>query len=303
VFFDRLDRDWGKPVVHPRTQEKVVPAFMDGKQLPEDQRSDPRMSLAEHITASPYFAETAVNRIWGYVFGRGIVDPVDDFRATNPPTHPELLEELAKNFRDSGYNIKQMIRTIVQSRTYQLSGIANETNRDDSVNYSRSLPRPLEAAVLLDAISSATGVEERFPYHQMAGGKGRVATPGTRAMQTNPDLCPSQFMDVYGRSLRKQAPLGPPDPTLAQALHMWAGPTYTTKISQPGGRLDTLLANGASDEAIIEEYYLAALSRPPTEKERSQLLSFLSERQDRRQQTLEGLVWALLSSREFAHNH
>ena len=162
VFFDRLDRDWGKPVAHPRTHAKVSPTFIDGTPLSVDERLSPRARLAEQIIASPDFAEAAVNRVWGYLFGRAIVAPVDDFRATNPPTHPELLDALAKDFRARGYDLKQLIRTIVQSRTYQLSGEPNDTNRDDKINYSRALPRPMEAAVLLDAISSATGVEEHF---------------------------------------------------------------------------------------------------------------------------------------------
>lgn len=303
VFFDRLNRDWGKPVSHPRTHEKVSPKFIDGTPLPADDQLSPRARLAEQIVTSPDFAESAVNRVWGYLFGRGIVDPVDDFRATNPPTHPELLDALAKDFRARGYDLKQLIRTIVQSRTYQLSGAPNDTNRSDQINYSRALPRPMEAAVMLDAISSATGVDEHFKYHAMAGGPDQVPTPGTRAVQMNPDLCPSQFMDVYGRSMRKQAPTGPPEPTLTQALHMWAGQTYTTKIAEKGGRLDQLLANGASDAAILDEFYLAALTRPPTNEEQSQLLSILTKRADRRAETLQGFVWALLCSGEFATNH
>ena len=303
VFFDRLDREWGKPVSHPRTREKVSPTFIDGTPLPTDERLSPRARLAEQIIASPGFAESAVNRIWGYLFGRGIVDPVDDFRATNPPTHPELLAALANDFRAGGYNLKQLIRTIVQSRTYQLSGAPNDTNRSDQINYSRAFPRPMEAAVMLDAISSATGVDERFKYHAMAGGPDQIPAPGTRAIHMNPDLCPSQFMDVYGRSMRKQAPIGPPEPTLTQALHMWAGQTYTTKIAEKGGRLDKLLAQGASDATIVDEFYLAALTRPPTNDEKSQLLSILSSRAENREQTLQGFVWALLCSGEFATNH
>src|SRR5205823_5404569 len=103
--------------------------------------------------------------VWSFFFGRGIVEPVDDFRSTNPPTHPELLQALAKDFRDHGYNLKYLIRTIAQSRTYQLSSSTNETNTDDAVNYSHALARPLEAAVLLDAITSVTGSPEKFEFH------------------------------------------------------------------------------------------------------------------------------------------
>jgi hypothetical protein len=253
------------------------------------------------MTSHSYFSEAAVNRIWSNFFGRGIVDPVDDFRVTNPPTHPGLLAALARDFESHGYDLKHLMRTIVQSRTYQRSGISNDTNKEDRINYSRSLPRPLQAAVLLDAISSATDVEEDFVYHEWVGGGNPPA--GIRAMQMIPDLCPSQFMDVYGRSMRKRPESGNPAPTLGQALHMWAGPTYTSKISKQGGRLQRLLERGDSAQEIIEEFYLATLTRSPTPDERGELLEFLRQRDSHQQEALEALVWALISSREFSFNH
>lgn len=296
-----VDQTDDTKVIHPRTKEEVVPTFLDSTLLPEEKWTDPRLRLAQWMTSHPYFAEAAVNRIWGNFFGRGIVDPVDDFRTTNPPTHPELLGALAKDFRDHGYDLKQVMRTILQSHTYQLSAAPNDTNKDDRVNYSRALTRPLEAAVLLDAISRATGVEEDFDFHRMAG--GGTPPPGRRAMQMIPDLCASRFMDAYGRSMRKTPASGNPAPSLSQALHMWAGPTYTSKISKEEGRLDRLLKNGASTEEIIEDFYLAALTRFPTAKERADLLEFMGKRSSRRKETLKGFVWAVISSREFAYNH
>ena len=139
----------GEKVIHPRTQEEVPPRFLDGTLLPADERTDLRMRLSEWMTSHPYFAEAIANRMWGYFFARGIVDPVDDFHSTNPPTHPDLLKALAKDFRKQGHDLKHLIRLIVQSRTYQLSGSPNATNREDRTNYSRSLPRPLDAEVLL----------------------------------------------------------------------------------------------------------------------------------------------------------
>ncbi|MFN0165276.1 MAG: DUF1549 and DUF1553 domain-containing protein [Bryobacteraceae bacterium] len=298
---DHPDKSRDMTVIHPRTKEKVLPAFLNGRTLPPDQWTDPRMKLANWVVSHPYFAEATANRIWGYFFGRGIVDPVDDFRTTNPPTHPELLAALASDLKNHGYDLKHLMRTIVRSRTYQLSGAANETNREDNNNYSRARPRPLEAAVLLDAISSATGVAEDFRFHPISGGGD--PPPGTRAMQTIPDLCPSQFMDAFGRSMRKTPSPGAPQPNLGQALHMLAGSTYTSKISRDEGRLATLLKSGASDLQILEEFYLAALSRQPTENEKQSLLKFLDDRRSRRQPALEALVWAVISSREFAYNH
>jgi hypothetical protein len=262
---------------------------------------DPRKVFAEWMTSHPHFAEASVSRIWGYFFGRGLVEPVDDFRTTNPPTHPELLQALAKDFRAGGYDLKRLMRTIVQSRTYQLSTIPNETNRDDRINYSRSQPKALEAAVLLDAISSATGVPEDFKY--LASMEGESPPPEARAVQMLPDITPSHFQDVFGRCTRNALPSGHPQPSLPQALHMLAGSTYTSKMSKEGGRLDRLLKRGASDEEIIDELYLASLTRWATPEEKGELLRFLAQRTDRRRQTLEGILWALLSSREFAYNH
>ena len=154
----------GAKVIQPRTKEEVHPAFLDGKPIPEGRQDDPRKALAEWMTSlsNPYFAAAAVDRIWGYFFARGIVDPVDDFRATNPPTHPELLGALARDFAEHHYDLKRLVRLIVQSRTYQLSGTPNSTNKNDLTDYSHASPRALDAEVLLDAISRVTGIDEDF---------------------------------------------------------------------------------------------------------------------------------------------
>src|SRR5229473_1864763 len=177
------------------------------------------------------------------------------------------------------------MRTLMPSRTYQLSGTPNETNLDDRINYSRAQPRALEAAVLLDAISSATGVPEDFRYHWMAGGGD--PEPAARAVQMIPDVCPSQFMDAFGRSMRKAPPSGAPQPNLSQALHMLAGETYTSKISREGGRLAKMLSSGASNDAVLEEFYLAALTRQPTANEKQSLLKLMADRPAQRQTLLE----------------
>jgi len=290
-------------VTNPRTNERVVPTFLNGQKLPESQWVDPRRRLAEWITSHPYFAEATANRMWGYFFGRGIVDPVDDIRSSNPPSNEQLLEALAEDFRGHGFDLKHLIRTIVESRTYQLSGVPREGNKGDLLNYSHAQPRPLEAAVLLDAISSVTGLPEKFGFTPLNSYEGGATPSGVRAVQLVPDLCPSQFMDAYGRSMRKNLPAGPPKPNLLEALDMLAGPTYNSKISQEGGRLDRLTKRGASDEEIVEEFYLAALTRLPTPLEKGELLRFLAQKSSVRREILPGLVWAVLSSREFAYNH
>ena len=301
-----VDQPRDMMVINPRTKEKVAPAFLDGTTLPQSDWMDPRMQLAKWVTSHPYFAEATANRMWSFFFGRGIVDPVDDFRSTNPPTHPELLQALAKDFRNNGYDLKHLMRTIVQSRAYQLSAMPNETNKEDKINYSHAQARPLEAAVLLDAITSVTAVPEKFEFRSIGSLKsisGGVPPIGRRAMQMIPDLCLSQFMDAFGRSMRKALPLGPPQPNLLEALDMLAGSAYTSKISADGGRLSQLLKKGTSDERVLEEFYLAALTRLPTPQEETQLLKFLAQRSSRREEALDRLVWAVIGSREFVYNH
>ena len=154
---------------------------------------------------------------------------------------------------------------------------------------------------MLDAITSVTGVPEKFEFHRQAGGGD--APVGTRAMHTIADICPSQFMDDFGRSMRKALPTGPPQPNLLEALHMMTGPVYNAKISSEGGRLSGLIQKDATDEQILDEFYLAALTRSATSEEKSELMKFLAQRTSRRQETLAGLVWAIINSREFAYNH
>ena len=297
--------DKGQPglLMHPRKKTVVEPAFLDGTLLPEERRLDPRQELANWLTSHPYFAEATGNRMWGYFFGRGIVDQVDDFKASNPPTHPELLEALAADFRENGHDLKHLIRLIVQSRTYQLSSRPNATNRDDRINYSHFIPKPLEAEVLLDAVSQVAGVPEVF--HAKPESPEGQPPPGTRAIQLkSPVRYFSQFLDLYGRTMRYALPEQDAGPSISQALHVYAGDTYTSKLTQEGGRLDQLLASEESDGPIIRQLYLAALSRLPTRKEQTELEGALEQIEaPLRSQAFADLTWALLTSREFAYNH
>ena len=306
VIFDNpagRDYAWGQPeevakVIHPRTKKEVEATLPDGTPLPADRQFDPRMALAEWITGHPHFAEAAVNRIWSYFFGRGIVDPVDDFRSTNPPSHPDLLAALADEFRSQGHDLKKLIRTIVRSRSYQLTSVPNETNRHDTTNYSHFQPRPLDAELFLDAISFVTGVTDE-KYLDTTRGHEPV---GTRAINLkNWSIDHSQFMEVHGRYDRAGKP-NKPGPTLLQALHSFAGRTYNEKLGRKGGRLDRMIRSGRSNEEIVEELYLLAFTRFPSRDELDRLLRLLEESPSRKT-TLEDLTWALISSREFAYNH
>ncbi|MXZ35011.1 MAG: DUF1553 domain-containing protein, partial [Acidobacteria bacterium] len=286
----------------PRTRKEVFPAFLNGSLLPETDRADPRVELAEWITEHPYFAEAAVNRIWSYFFGRGIVEPVDDFRAANPPTHPRLLAALAKDFREHDHDLRRMIRTIVASRTYQLSSRPNRTNREDRTHYSHALPRALDAEVLFDAIASVTGVPLILEQESYGDGEGRLP-PGTRAINVKlPDVFRSRILDNYGKAPRSMLPEKRPRPNLSRALHSLAGTTFTEHLAREGGIVDRLIGGGGSDREIIEELYLRALVRFPGEEEREQLEAMVARHPSRRQ-SLEDLLWGLLNSPEFYHNH
>ena len=291
-----------RKVLHPRTREEVFPAFLNGSLLPEADRADPRVKLARWITAHPYFAEAAVNRIWSYFFGRGIVEPVDDFRAANPPTHPRLLAALAKDFREHDHDLRRMIRTIVGSRTYQLSSRPNRTNREDRTHYSHALPRALDAEVLFDAIATVTGVPLILEQESYGDGEGRLP-PGTRAINVKlPDIFRSRILDNYGKAARSMLPEKRPRPNLGRALHTLAGSTFTEHLAREGGIIDRLIGGGGSDREIIEELYLRALVRLPGEEEREQLAAMVGRHPSRRQ-ALEDLLWGLLNSPEFYHNH
>jgi Protein of unknown function (DUF1553)/Protein of unknown function (DUF1549) len=297
------DVDGKIQLIHPRTKAVVQPALLDGSNLNMAPDSNPRKELARWMTTHPYFAEAGVNRIWGQFFGRGIVDPVDDFRSTNPPTHPELLAALAADFRDHGYNLRRLMKTIVPSRTYQLSSLTNASNRDDLVNYSHSQPRSLDAEVLLDALVDVTGVPETFSTAVTEGSSVGQAPLGTRAINLkDPDMYFSRFLELYGRPNRGAIPERNVHPNLGQALHMLAGASYVDRLSSKNSRLSRLLESGASDAKIFEEFYLSAFARVPAPDEIQELQAVLAKRDDR-EAGLREFVWALISSREFAENH
>jgi hypothetical protein len=291
-------------VVHPRTQEPVQPTLLDGTVVGFADTGLPRRELAQWMTSHPYFAEATVNRIWSHFFGRGFVNPVDDFRSTNPPTHPQLLARLAEDFARNGYLLKHLMRTIVTSRTYQLSSATNTTNAADKINYSHALTRPLDAEILFDAITDVTGIAERFEVGTNRGvWRGGTAPLGTRAVQLKEtDIYPSVFLDLYGRANRFSVPERDASPKLTQALHMLAGSTYNDKLWTEGARVFDLYRQGASDEKIVNDLYLAALSREPAKLELQHLKQLIA-RTPTREQALRDLQWAILSSREFAENH
>ena len=311
VFEHPLDEDMGNADVngslkmyHPRTKVELKPTLLDGTVVKTPARENPRKALAEWMVRHPYFAEAIVNRMWSYFFGRGLVDPVDDFRSTNPPTHPDLLARLAQDFRTHNHDLRRLIRLIVTSRTYQLSGRATENDSHDRTNYSHSQPRPLDAEVLLDAICDVTGVPEVFTTAVSVATKPAGQAPvGTRAIQLRePDLFYSRFLELYGRPNRLTVPERTGHANLGEAMHMLAGSAYNEKLGAASGRLQQLLKAGKPNAEIVEEFYLAAFARPPETAEAAAIQDLIAKSDDR-EAALKDFVWAVLCSREFAENH
>jgi hypothetical protein len=290
--------DEGKAVTkNPRTGADVF-AHPLGETTPSVLPTGDRRELfARWLTRpeNPWFARSLANRVWAHFMGRGLIDPVDDVRATNPPTHPELLEALAGNVVENRFDLKALIRTITASRTYQLSSKPNATNECDEQNYSRARFKRIGAEVLLDMVSQTTGVSERFSG----------MPPGTRAVQLWDSKVPHYFLKVFGRPERISACECERnhEPSVAQVLHLLNAPEVHAKLSHEGGYVAKLVKREASDEALVEELYLTFYSRPPQQKERTVALAYLREAKGPRREAVEDLAWSLLNSLEFIFNH
>lgn len=290
-------------VNHPRLGKPLPPTPLDGEALPFDSPKDRREHLAVWLTSpsNPYFARAAVNRIWKNFMGRGLVEAVDDMRATNPPSNDELLAALTKDFTDHGFDLKHLIRTVMNSAAYQRSSKPNETNKQDERFYSRYVIKRLPAEAMLDAVSQVTGVPTDFPGYPA----------GIRAMQLPDARVNSYFLTIFGKPPRFATCEceRSSEPSVTQALHVINGDTINQKLRAPGGLVDSFLKLGATDEAIINHLYLSALSRRPDKNEIAQLLSAMNENDMskasdiKKRQAIEDLVWAMLTSKEFLFNH
>ena len=252
----------GEPVTkHPRTGETIL-AHALGVKDAEITAPDRRLALAKWLTAAdnPWFARNLANRVWAHMLGRGLVDPIDDVRDTNPPSNPELLDALAKHLVEAKFDLKQLVRTVARSRTYQLSSRPNPTNEKDTLNYSRAQFRRIDAEVLLDMVSQATGVAEKF------GG----SPPGTRAIQLWDSKVTHYFLKLYGRPQRLTACECERniEPSTAQVLHLLNSPEIHAKLSHERGNVAKWIRAGKSDAELIDELYLTYYARLPDEMER-----------------------------------
>ena len=285
----------GNPATkHPRTGENVPPHAMDAE--PAKDIGDRRRALAEWFTApeNPWFARNLANRLASHFLGRGVIEPVDDVRATNPAGNPALLDALAAAVVESRFDLKQFIRTLTASRTYQLSATPNDTNAQDEQNYSRALFKRIPAEVLLDAVSQVTGVPEKF--------EGVPA--GARAIQLWDSQTQHYFLKLFGRPVRATACEceRSTDATVAQVLHLLNAPGIQAKLTHETGSVALLAATQRDDRALVEELYLACFSRPPTASEHAAAAKHLQSSPNRRAAT-EDLAWSLLNSLEFIFNH
>ncbi|AMV38339.1 DUF1549 and DUF1553 domain-containing protein [Planctomyces sp. SH-PL62] len=281
-------------VEHPLTGKALPPKPLFGSApLDDDPEADPREALARWMTApdNRYFAQVMANRVWADMMGVGVVDPVDDIRATNPPSNGPLLDALADDFRSHGYDVKHLIRTIMTSSVYGLSSEPNDRNVADTRNFSRYYRQRLRAEILLDAISDVTDVADDF----------QASPPRSLATTTWTTRIPSLFLDTFGRPDPNQDPPceRTSDTAVVQALHLMNSPGVHQKLSSDEGRVAALAKGDQTPRAIVDELYLLAYSRPPTEDERSVAEALFPEAAGDRRGAVEDLLWALLNSPEF----
>jgi hypothetical protein len=283
-------------VSQPRTGQFLRPQTLD--RVPADLQpgDDPREQLARWMTdpSNPYFGGAMVNRLWKHYLGVGLVEPVDDLRATNPPTNPELWKALCAEFVGHGYDMRHLTRLILNSRTYQLSSSTVPGNAADARYYSHYYARRLPAEVLLDAISSATGVPDQFPGYPL----------GVRATQLPDPGLKSYFLSLFGRSERVTACACERngEVTMPQLLHLQNGEEPLRKVRDANGRLAGLLKEFKDDGRVVEELFLATLSRLPNDAERAKVKEVLSGAESR-DEAFRDLMWALMNAKDFAFNH
>jgi hypothetical protein len=301
-------------LVQPRTGRPQPPTPLDGEPLPFEATGDRRVVLAEWLISpeNPYFARAITNRIWANFMGVGLVEPIDDMRVSNPASNEELLTAAAAYLVEQRFDLKPLMRAILQSNAYQRSSQPLAGNAAETRFYSRYYPRRMMAEALHDAIVTATGVPSTFDSVAFPGAdkqKTDFYAPGTRALQLYDSAVDNYFLQTFGRNQRRITCEceRSAEPSMVQVLHLSNGTTVNDKLKQPGSRVGTLLRlrrEGMSDAAIVDEVFLCCLARYPQAAERDEYLGMLPPpgAGDERE-ILEDLFWALLTSREFLFNH
>jgi hypothetical protein len=286
----------GKDLPHPRTGETVPAQALGAGPADLTGIRDRRKILADWMTSpdNPFFARAISNRLWSHYFGRGLVEPIDDLRETNPATNEPLMQALAAHMHEVKFDLKQFTRTLLNSRLYQLSSTANDSNRSDVQNFSHATDKSLPAEVLLDAICQATGVLEEF----------NGWPEGYRAIQIWDNRMPSYFFTIFGRPVRATVCEceRSDEPSITQALHLLNAPEIAAKISHRKGRARQLADSTLSPEQIIDELFLSTLSRFPNEQERELISGVFADSENRRA-AAEDILWAIMNTKEFVFNH
>jgi hypothetical protein len=301
------DQRSGFDMKHPKNGRAVEPTFLvasarlEPGMIPSDARR--RDALADWLTSkeNPFFARSTANRVWSYFFGRGIIEPVDDIRASNPPSNPALLDALAADFIQHGFDLRHLMRTIVNSRTYQASIAVSEWNAGDASNFARAIPRRLAAEQLMEALTQATGIRPEFPE----------VPPDTHPAQLpDPHVGKDGFLDLFGRPARESSCECErrSDLSLPQALNLVNGKTISDAVADSTGRVAKAILSGRPDRELVEEFYLAALGRPPTASELESRLKYLAEAAEPgstrgRAARAQDLLWALVNSKAFLYNY
>ena len=281
---------------HPRSGELVPARALGAATADFTNVVDRRQTLAVWMTApdNRFFARAIANRMWAHYFGRGLVEPIDDMRATNPATNEPLLDALEAHLKEQKYDLKAFTRTLLMSRAYQLNA-ANDANRDDRQHFSHARPKAVPAEVLLDAISQTTGVPEKF----------NGWPDGVRSIQVWDNRMPSYFFRIFGRPVRATVCEceRSNEPSISQALHLLNSPEVNAKIAHRHGTARTLADSTLSDDQIIEEVLLGTLSRFPTDEEKQLMKSAFEAATGNRRVAVEDILWSVLNTKEFLYNH
>ena len=282
-------------VKNARTGEAATPRFLGGD---APQGDDELLALAEWLPHSPMFARMQVNRVWFHLMGRGLVDPVDDFRASNPPSHPELLDALAADFAGHGYDLRRLIRTIMQSRTYQTASEPDGTNGTDETNHARGIVRRLDAEQLVDSINKALGSLLDIEDYPAATRLAQVPEGRKHYHPIKSDI--DRFELVFGKPPRLIASEceRTNEPTVGQAFQLISGPVIQDLLTQSGNRLKGWIESGKPAGEVVGEMFWTVLSRAPSDAELAGGVKHFENAADKRA-AAEDLMWALFNSKEF----
>ena len=289
IIYDRRSGEVKNPV----SGQTMVPQFLGGEPV-DTKGKDRRVVMAEWLTSpeNPYFSTSIANRVWAHFMGVGTVDPVDDIRVSNPPTNPELFQELGTKLSEYNFDFRQLVRDICNSQAYQRTAIPNDSNRTDTRNYAYAVVRRIPAEMMLDCVSQVTNTNEKF----------RGLPLGARAVQIADGRTSTYFLDTFGRAPRETVCdcEASTDPSLSQALHLLNGSSTNGKITQ--GKVVTQLLEDSTPEQALDRLYVRCLSRYPTDTEKADLMAAINASPSPKE-GLEDIFWAILNSREFVFNH